>query len=386
MRHGFVPVVVALAFNVATVRAQPTAEESLAVAAARRRQETIKSADIVFRIKETTEAGAMTPDGIRSGAISGAYPAKQFSCESTNRIVLDRDRMRHEDNHPIPHVGANEFKSNQGLCVSDGKTAKRLFHPVGSATRDNAVAKITTPEQASTADFVLYLPIHLSYRGIQNVSCQSAYTMPQFRATGNRSKIGAVGVEEHILNSRGRTSNVRLWTDPNQEHAVKRIRHENIAGVVTWQIDVRYTQEATTSLWLPQTWTYTLYGSGGVVRRTFTVDVDSLKVNHRINDEEFDFAFPPGIELWDERTNTYYLVRDDGTYHRLDGAGQKSDAISASLRSTWLSRNVWWLLCGMMAVVGLGIVVYRSHMRRRATTDTDGSAEPPPADHTSGGT
>lgn len=365
---------------VATATALGQTAESPATAAARKRQEAIKSVEFIFTIKETTQPGAFSVDDPRSANSGKLFPDKVFTCESTNRILIDGDRIRHEDNHPIPSMRTLDWIRHGILHTSNGETVKMRAGPTDGANRQNGFGSISTPSQQAVADFRLYLPIHLTCRGIRNPSCQNTHLMSNFHPTGQSVKIRQWNSDEYVRDSTNGGPTVRCWINPAQDYTVQRIRLEKASGSAVYVNDVVYHQDESSGLWLPHSWVYTEYDSKGKTTRTFEVSVVSTTVNRDWGAAEFDQTFPAGIEVSDQRDGTYHLVRNDGTLYRLKGPGQDSEEIRAELQSTWFSRNWWWLVGLVASGVGISVLRYLRHVRNRSPLSPARSV--PPAEPT----
>jgi hypothetical protein len=118
-----------------TLFGQPQAEESPAARAARERQEKLPILDFTFRIQETVEPGAMQREVLRGGASPAKFPAERLSFDSTSRLLYDGNRIRHEDNHPMPDERTLIFEPSTAVKVSDGRLVKYFYHPIGHERR-----------------------------------------------------------------------------------------------------------------------------------------------------------------------------------------------------------------------------------------------------------
>lgn len=207
-----------------------TATDSPAAVAAKARQEKLQSVDFTFRIQETVEPGAMQRERSRDGSAAVKFPAERLALDSTNRLLFDGNRIRHEDNHPLPDERSLRFEPNQGLSVTDGKLKKYFYHPKGDVSRQASVAKIANPRQDSVADFDVYMPLHMAARGYDNPGCRAAYTFKKLKPSGPGLVIGGVATEEFTLDAKSRNTTLRCWVSPVEGYSVRRVRLEWATG------------------------------------------------------------------------------------------------------------------------------------------------------------
>jgi hypothetical protein len=358
------------------VRAQD-GNVSPVVSAARERQDAMRTITFVYRMKETTEAGAISTENGRSDQKVAIFPETRKSFESLNRLVFDGERIRHEDNHPTPDARTKGWVDTATLMVTDGSIVKKLHHPASGPTRQNAIAKISSPKRTSIADLAMLIPFHMCCRGIDNPGCKNSFIYPPLQPTSIRLRIAGVEVIEY---NHPTFPTIRFWVEANQSYSVRRIRYQTPDANIQYQTDIAYEKSAVTGHWMPSNWTHTAFDDKGRVTRTFAIAVESVSVDSKPSDSEFDLQFPPGLQVYDQRDGSWSLVRDDGTLLNVAGATVDSDDVRSSLQSTWWGRNWWWLTLTTAAGSFLiGVVVNRIRARRHARSSTP-SASPPSAD------
>src|SRR5581483_12274979 len=57
-------------------------------------------------------------------------PAEEKTCQSTNRLILDGDKVRYENNHPLSDWPTSRVPYKSQIGVFDGLTSV-LFRPQG---------------------------------------------------------------------------------------------------------------------------------------------------------------------------------------------------------------------------------------------------------------
>lgn len=355
-------------------------KDSPTAVAARTRQERLRTVTFVYRLKETSESSSVFNEGFRRGAEEKQPPNQRRQHESINRLVFDGDRIRHEDNHPTPDMRVLDWVDSVTVEVSDGTTVKKLHHPKSGATRQNAVAKISTPKTDSIADIRMHMPFHVCCRGWKNPACRNAFTLPPFLPTATTLKLGGRTLAEYANPD---YAPARLWVDPAEGHSLRRVRYQSESGKAIGQTEIRSQLHEASGQWLPQSWTHTDYDGNGKVKREFEITVISVAVDATVSDSEFDIQFPPGLQVYDRRDGQWSLVRDDGTLQPVAGALVSSESVRPALQSNWWVRNWWWLvplaICLLVVVV---LCVRRVLTRQRFSTSAPTSEGAPPSDPT----
>ena len=78
-----------------------------AAVAAKKRQEAIRTIEVVFTITETVEPGSLTPlRGGPFGTSGKGFPAERQTIRSTNRLLVDGDRVRFDYAGELPKLMA----------------------------------------------------------------------------------------------------------------------------------------------------------------------------------------------------------------------------------------------------------------------------------------
>ena len=334
--------VMCLTILVGVAHAQTPPSDTPALAAARKRQDAIKSIEFTVRVKQTVEPNVMEQDE-RAGR--GTYPNEKSHFESINRLVFEGNKIRFEDNHPMPHASRMGWVNSKCVYVSDGELVKFYQGPAEGLSRENCIAKISTIQQESVAGYRTYMPLHLACRGVTNPSCRQAFTFGPFTRTGLTAMIRGESTDEYLRQPSQTSAAVQLWVAPAADQSPRRIRYNRAGGGAVALTDITSERDAGSGLWLPKSWVPTSYSpTGDKVEQTHAVTVESVRLNHSFDRSEFDLTFPAGVEVYDDRTGKYTLS-DGGSGVPLTRAGGEPVNEPASLLSRY-----WWVLTCVIAV------------------------------------
>lgn len=91
-----------------------------------------------------------------------------------------------------------------------------------------------------------------------------------------------------------RIDTLRLWLDATRDFLVVRV----VLGVT--EIRIKYSEDADHVI-VPEEWTLVQLTREGEERRVITCRVRKIELNSRIPPSVFDFRFPPGTRVWDEK-------------------------------------------------------------------------------------
>lgn len=348
--------VLCLTLLVGVAHAQTPPADSPALAAARKRQDAIKSIEFTVRVKQVVEPNVMRQSE-RDG--KGTYPKERTTIESVNRLVFDGAMIRFEDNHAMPHANLMQWIEMRSLYVTNGEVVKFYQAPAEGPSRENCIAKISTVQNTSVSGLRIYMPLHLACRGASNPSCRNALTFNQFKALGVLTKIKGADVEEYQRTATEVTSGNQMWVDGKCDHLPRRIRYITPNGGGSGITDITLEREQSAGLWLPKSWVHTDYTTDDKVKMTYVMTVDSVSVNPPHDRKEFDLVFPKGVEVFDDRTGEYTLSNGDNGGPILTGSGGGEGNPTSQLSRYW-----WVPVMGVliMALV-IGWVVYRRRAR-----------------------
>ncbi len=277
------------------------AAEDPAIAAARKRQHDIRSFEIEFTRSEIVPQGwfTKTPKGL----LPGPKPPHDTTLESINRIVVDRNRVRFESNHPIG--GAMQFVPWRVISIDDGKTLTEWF-PSGMGFENTPMAFLKKTGSFEPLPPLSALPIWWNLRGLD--SKFMPYLASDASREGKSRSLDGVACLAVQLRDGRRT--LLLYLDPGQDFEPRLIEQSN-EGELTckWEIKNRkYDQYG----WLPDSWVRTIY-QGSDLRRVSTTRVTRMRLNEAAPDDLFAARFTEGTHVTDTLNRKDLVANADGS-------------------------------------------------------------------------
>jgi hypothetical protein len=326
-----------LTFAIATGFAQP-ADEDPVVAAARRRQEAVKT--LVVELKETmTRKEGTLPKGAvqRYGVIR----------EHHYRYVIDGVKIRCELDMTEPNP-PHEPICVRRTAVFDGVLAKQLL---GNPFHPGEISALITNRDAE--DFIpVPLPIAMTYRGLNPKKNRERFD--RFTRTAGEEVIDDVECVEYLRETKD--WKYFCWFDLGKDFVLRRSAVRRDRGFV-FQLDIHYREEPGIG-WVPTGWTQ----DGAQVME---VEVLKIEFNTPIPAETFDIVFPPGISVSDQRDDKVYVVEPNGSW-RVTHEHQRP--IGDVTRPPWYIRNRWlsYALIAAVGVLAALIFAAKALIRKRA--------------------
>jgi hypothetical protein len=332
--------------------------EDPAVAAAREREQLVRTARFEVHVREVHAKGSRSD--LAGVAVRTPVPAEELTVESDNVLVLGETKVRVESNHPS--WGGSRFVLCRRVEVSDGRTMTTLIPDgVGPDRRPQAVVEPGVSH--GVAKSTRWSPVTMAVRGLTPgvTACPLTGLQPGHvveEIDGDRCReYAAPGSPD---------AQVRYWLAPDKGYVVRRVRWSG-ADRVKRQTDVRYREDATVG-WLPSGWVTTDYAPDGRTVVTETVTVTAARLNESVPEDAFRVAFPPGTLVADSAARKEYRVGPDGTWHEVDPA----DLIRLAGRPPQPGPVAWWQLA-LFAWIGVAVtlgVLLAVWLRRRRPTPT----------------
>lgn len=114
------------------------------------------------------------------------------------------------------------------------------------------------------------------------------------------------------------------WLDVERDSMP--VRHTSIGptgeivGDVTLLEAKNYAAVDGSTHWIPIAWTQLITFGADTITQTIQVDADSVKLNPRFVEGDFNIAFPPGTRILDRVSDSdvYYQVADNGEWNEVD--------------------------------------------------------------------
>lgn len=324
-----------------------------AVAAARKREQAVRTARFEIHVREVHAKGSRSD--LAGVAVRTPVPAEELTVESDNVLVLDGSKVRVETNHPS--WSGSRFVPSRRVEVSDGRTTTTLFPDgVGSDRRpQGAVDPGVSHGEARSAR---WLPVTMAVRGLTPGVTESPLTGLQ---PGHAvEEIDGDRCREYTEPGSPGTQ-VRYWLAPTKGYVVRRARWSGARGV-TKQTDVRYREDAAVG-WVPSGWVTAEYTPDGRAVVTETVTVTTARLNEPVPEDAFRVAFPPGTLVADAAAQKEYRVGPDGAWREVDPA----ERIRLAGRPPQPGPVTWWQLA-LFAWIGVAVtlgVLLAVWLRRR---------------------
>jgi hypothetical protein len=321
------------------------ADEDPAIAAARKREQAVRTARFEAHVREVHAKGARSD---RAGvAARTPVPAEEMTVESDHLLILSGTKVRVETNHPL-WTGTRFGPPRRRVDVSDGDL-RTTFFPDGLGSDRTPQGAVERSVGTSAADSLIWQPVRMTCRGLT----VGPDLLSRLEAGEATELIEGDRCREYTAPGPARTP-TRYWLAPDKEYVVRRIRDVG-AFQVARQTDIRYRRDEAVG-WLPTDWTLTEYGRGGRALVTTTVTVAAVRLNEPVPDETFRVTFPPGTLVSDSATSKSYRIGPDGTRREEDLAAlmrSGDETTPAGPLFPW--RRV--LVVGLCLAVGLGVLL-----------------------------
>jgi hypothetical protein len=341
--------------------------EDPAVAAARKRQATARTLDVEYEVKEVYVKGALSDAVSRMFSDSWGLPpvpSTEWKHESTNRLVLDRNKLRSEYHHPL--LGHDDRDQLYFPLVIVNGLGGRAFKPGTDVNRpaglifNGAAEQVCWPPQPNVIE-----PITAAFRGLERMEL-SGWPV---RKTGSRE--GTLTIEgttwqEYVVRvtpDRKRS----FWLNPAQDYLTRRVqtfRNDRLIDQMDIRNDRLQQDQPADPAVCPVEWDYTEFGTSDKPLHTVKVTVTKKEFNKQKPPEDFEINFPPGTEVYDRRDTKCYRVQADGSLRELD--------VNTSAEMLWFGEPngaAWyrnrWLFGGAAVVVVAGFLVIYLRRKKR---------------------
>jgi hypothetical protein len=338
---------------------QSAEDDTPAVAASRKRQEAVKTAYIEFRRTDVYPKGSH-PFGMSAPLrAKNPWPPEDLKLESVNRVMLDGDKFRFENNHPV-------FVMNRGLAdrythsAFNGSVAAALYPkgPIGNGGPELIIRKNLSGFQE--VDHDPPLPIWLTLRGLH--PALGFGLIKKLKPSGLMHLIDGEPCEEYTIPPGAEET---YWLDPAKNYVVRRIlRFEK--GRLSEQLDVRYHRHETCG-WIPESWDRVSYSATGAVHETTRVEMLDVRPNEPQPAEQFSIQFAPGYFVSDyrEALPRCLEVQPDGSMLQTYPTPEMMRRLE-EYNAPWYWRYRWLLGGFGVVCAGLALLVARRMWRARS--------------------
>jgi hypothetical protein len=282
-------------------------------------------------------------------------PPKETTLESIDYLVIDGEKIRFENNHPLWKLPEGTILRGSKISVFNGSLAKTLFpkeidgqgKPLGSIEKNAWLEDIKTN---------VLTPLNITFRGLNPTI--TPYVVNDMKPSGITLPIEGSACMEHVIKL-SMDMTVSFWLDSSKDYVLRRIRKLRQQKLIE-QVDINYRQSDGFGL-VPASWVINRFSPEGTVRTTNKVEVLKLQINDSHPSEQFEIEFPLETFVVDKRTNKEYRVQSDGRMRELSEDGKELPGSVLQPGDSWYWRNKW-LLLGLACIVG--VVGFQYWLRR----------------------
>jgi hypothetical protein len=349
------------------------ADDAPHVKAARARQEFAKTIRVEFKQTEVAAPGSYMDPRDHPNAAQILLPAKKTTFDSINRLVLDGEKLRYEDNHYWTFRLNGQLSRSQSVTAFDGIETRRLWpHSFTGDESPTGTFHKRSPQEALQTDALA--PIILAFRGPGSATSPGRCTRMQ--ATGKTTVIDGTLCQEYVIRY-SRDTATSYWLDPGSDYVVRhRGPLEREPGSI--QLDIRYRHDDTCG-WVPQSWVRTWFSERGEVRTKTTIEVRELRINDPQPAELFELSFPPGCYV-SELANggKSYRVQPDGSRREVSSSDEEQSEPQPQAED-FPTGHLKRLAIGLAVPVVI-VVFLLAARRKRRPVSTDPAAGGPHAE------
>jgi hypothetical protein len=310
------------------------------------RQDAVKSAR--FRLAEECIKPA---GGARDGKDGGSrLPVQDTKCQAEHEVAFAARRYRHA-------ISGARWSTAGGGCVPcddvltfDGELS-RVFRPTDPGA-DRPQGSIRRGTKVVDARNLLLTPIFCCLRA--NEPYLAAFNPDELSVTGRSLEIAGRRCLEVVSERPGGRGILHVWVDPAMKFVPVRLTKEE-GDHVLFEITIQNERHDLVG-GLPTSWMSSLYMRKNVLTETLMVRVLQAEINPKLADSIFTIEFPPGTFLYDERTNSYGLVKEGNTKRKLTNEELRkpySELLQLPGPTTPIddtSGRPWWLWVAIAAM------------------------------------
>jgi hypothetical protein len=308
------------------------------VEAARQREEAVRSVVVEFEVTEFTAKGLMSGLSL-DGKTKAVTPPADAEFSSRNTLVFSDRMARYENNHPMWNVDRGVLRKTSSVTVTAGEVGK-LYFPRDISGGGGATGIIWRDAAPSGLVLPVVTPLSTHFRGL--APHLTPYLLSDARRTDRTAIIDGRICSEYIISS-DKTILISLFIDETNRFVVRRFRKLRQGNPYS-QIDVRYRDDRIGLV--PDRWSVTEYVPDGRVRSRSDVAVTNLVLNPDVPRARFGIEYPDGCDVFDQRTNKWYVGQADGSLREKSASGELTDTVVYPPGTPWWTRYGVWVLTG----------------------------------------
>jgi hypothetical protein len=333
-----------------------------AVVAARTRQECVKTLVVKYKRTEVIAKGGLSEGGRPPFNPAVPVPSEETTLESTDRIVMDGEKLRYEDNHPAWDLRDAKFYQKSCVHVVNTSTGK-AYYPNGIGSDGAPTGVLTGEARLIDIKSPVLTPITVMFRGWSPAI--SPYPVDDMKSSGIKLPIDGAPCQEYVIDYRADELRVSCWFDSTKEWALRRIRKQKLGSLLEQTDITSYRQDACGMI--PTSWAYNRYSLGRTLLKSTKVQVLELRINDPQPAEQFELQFPPGTEVRDVKQVKFYRVKSDGSMRELSRTGEELPGSVPQPGTRWYQRHKWLIGGSAVFCVVAGLLyLMRRRLRPRA--------------------
>jgi hypothetical protein len=196
--------------------------------------------------------------------------------------------------------------------VYNGTIAKD-FYPTGVGGEGRTEGHILSDAKLWYVNHANVLPIALTFRPLS--PHLNGTRLEEMKPT--QSMLPIEGARFARYESRGPNAAVIYWLDISRDYVVRRVHWEE-RGRLRSQLEISYRQHDLAQL-VPTSWVCESYGEDGALLISTKTENLEMQINQPVPAEQFEFCFPPGAFVLDNRDKgRAYRVRTDSAMREVN--------------------------------------------------------------------
>lgn len=299
-----------------------------------------------------------------------------------HQLLIAGERMRYTSMGDKPHPDfPGELVHQEHTSAYDGRVSAGIFpsgkvtgHPSGEIYKhDSCLGARVIHTQAARWCFV---PLEPKQFGLNLAGLRVASYRPSVDG------VECIALENAANRAR---EEVSIVIAPAMEYSIVRYT-DGAPNRPTTQMDVSYTLDKTSGIWVPAKWTITRLNGEGTTLSVSTALVDSYEINPVVADDAFRIDFPVGTVVTDGRPQAdgrsragalHYIVRENGgkrdiTPDELIHASYEEilsteTGMAAPGSHARLSSKTLYVAIGLTLVIMI-LLMARSRLRKHVST------------------
>ena len=335
------------------------ANEPAIVAAARQRQEVIKSIEVDIAITRWIATGGLTD--LQGGAefmkwkgIKHRMPKGETTIDRKERLILHGPKVRFEEKGLVWLASSGQFVQDDSLFVYDGRQRPKTYEANIAAPGSKPLPGGVLQEPNQPLDFASLnlAPLLLSIRGLDH-SIRGLH-VDNLKPADKTQLIAGEKCEEYFLPTKDNSLPVLfVWFSASKGDAPVRIQLNYSTGDVMSRMEIQQ-ERSEVAGWFPVSWVIESYANKtGKLCETQKVIAKFLRANEGFADDLFEKQFPTGTQVADNESGSDLVVQSDGSLKVIRESPKKTIEPSA----------IGWPLLAL-SIVGVSVGVYLAVRRR----------------------